>query len=66
MAQSAGTSCAAGILQEDLPKPSPAVRTQVFGHQALVETRTDTVFLSEFPQDWKVIAAGCTPQGDKP
>ena len=66
VARSAAASCATAVLQEDLPTSATAVRTQVFGHQAFVVTATDTVFLSDFPQGWKVIAAGCRPQGEKP
>ena len=27
---------------------------------------TDTVFLAVFPGGWRVVAAGCTPHGDRP
>ena len=26
----------------------------------------DTVFLATFPGGWRVVAAGCTPRGDRP
>ena len=66
VAQDAGTSCAAAVLRDGLPRPARIVRAQVFGHQAYVVTADDSVFLSQFPQGWKVIAAGCTPRGEKP
>jgi hypothetical protein len=65
-ADSAGTSCAQAVLNEDLPAPSPVTDARIYGHQAWVRTGTDTVFLSEFPDGWRIIGAGCTPQGAKP
>jgi hypothetical protein len=66
IAESAGTACAKAVLQEDLPAPAPIRSVQRFGKQALVVTATDTLFLSEFPTGWKIIGAGCTPQGERP
>ena len=64
--QDAGDSCAKAILDEDLPQPSPVSDTAVFGQWAQVRLADDTVFLAVFPGGWRVVAAGCTPQGDKP
>ena len=66
LSESAKTSCAQALLTEDLPAPSPVRRAQRYGHQVLVTTGTDTLFLSEFPDGWKIIAAGCVPHTDKP
>jgi hypothetical protein len=66
VAESAGTPCPVALLQEDLPAPSPARRVERYGQQAFVTTGSDTMFLAAFPDGWKVIAAGCRPQGDKP
>jgi hypothetical protein len=66
LVENQGSDCAQAVLQEQLPHPAPVVRHQIFGRQALVVTRTDTMFLSQFPSGWKVIAAGCQPDGDKP
>ena len=64
--QSAGSSCPAAILDEDLPKPGAVTGTQVYGQWAQVRLSTDTVFLGLFPGGWRVVAAGCRPEADKP
>src|SRR4051812_25118574 len=56
--QSAGSSCARAILEEDLPKPGAVTATQAYGQWAQVRLRTDTVFLGMFPGGWRVVAAG--------
>jgi hypothetical protein len=66
VAESAGAPCPTAVLAAHLPAPAPVLRAEIYGHQAWVTTRTDTVFLSEFPDGWKVIGAGCQVQGDKP
>jgi hypothetical protein len=66
IADSTGMPCPAAILREDVPAPSQVRDAQRYGHQAWVITGTDTVFLSEFPDGWKVIAAGCQARPDKP
>jgi len=66
LADSAGVPCPAAVLTQDLPTPSAVRDAQRFGHQALVTTSTDTVFLSEFPDGWKIIGAGCRVRGDRP
>jgi hypothetical protein len=66
IAESSKTACSEAVLREDLPAAAPVRSVQRFGRQALVITRTDTVFLSEFPTGWKIIGAGCTPPGDLP
>ncbi len=58
--QSAQQPCPRAVLGEDLP-PAGGVRTsRVFGTQGQVMLTGDTVFLAEFPDGWKVVAAGCT------
>jgi hypothetical protein len=66
VAQSAKKPCAQGILDEDLPSAGQPTATQVWGRAAQVELAGDTLFLSRFPTGWKVTAAGCTRQADKP
>jgi hypothetical protein len=56
-------SCANAVAEEPPPGAAPVVRSERYGQQALVVTADDTIFLSRFPGGWKVIAAGCTPQG---
>ncbi|MGX6603051.1 hypothetical protein ACWKSP_13060 [Micromonosporaceae bacterium Da 78-11] len=58
--------CATAILDEDLPRPGTIEQTSVYGQWAQVKLTDDTVFLAVFPGGWRVVAAGCTPQGDKP
>jgi hypothetical protein len=64
--QSAGTSCAQAILDEDLPEPGPVRASEVYGQWAQVRLDGDTVFLAVFPDGWRVVAAGCTPRPERP
>jgi hypothetical protein len=64
--QSADASCAEAILGEDLPKPGTVRQIAVYGQWAEVVFDDDTVFLAAFPGGWRVVAAGCTPQGERP
>jgi hypothetical protein len=64
--QSAGQACPQAILDEDLPDPGVVTAAAVWGQQAQVRTSTDTLFLAVFPGGWRVVAAGCTPRGDRP
>lgn len=64
--RSADRPCAEAVLDEDLPGPSEVLRTDVYGQWAQVRSRSDTVFLAMFPGGWRVVAAGCTPRGERP
>ncbi|MFC3382520.1 hypothetical protein [Couchioplanes azureus] len=64
--ESAGESCAAAILDEDLPSPGTVTGTDVYGQWAQVRLTDDTVFLAAFPGGWRVVAAGCTPRDQRP
>ncbi len=64
--RSSGTDCASAILDEQLPSVKTRSKATVFGDQAQVKFGSETVFLAEFPDGWKVVAAGCTPNGDLP
>jgi hypothetical protein len=64
--QSAGQPCPQAVLDEDLPKPGAVAGTEVYGQWAQVRLAGDTVFLGAFTDGWRVVAAGCTAQGDKP
>lgn len=58
--------CGSALRGQDLAVGGEVRGTQVYGRQALLRLRTDTLFLSQFKDGWKVVTAGCTPQGDKP
>jgi len=66
--KSAGSTCARAIGDEDLPQPGETVvtRTEVYGQEAMVVMKGDTVFLARFPEGWKITAAGCEPQPGQP
>ena len=38
----------------------------VWGDRAQVRTDADVLFLVELAEGWKVVAAGCRPQGEQP
>jgi hypothetical protein len=64
--QSGGKPCAEAILDEDLPKPGTVTASHVYGHWAQVSLSDDTIFVAVFPGGWRVVAAGCSPRGDRP
>jgi hypothetical protein len=65
--QSSGRPCAAAIVEEELPDPGAAGRSASFGTMAKVDFAADTMFVTEFSDGWKVMAAGCSPApGDRP
>jgi hypothetical protein len=64
--QSAEKPCAQAILDEDLPPPGRVRQSRVYGQWAQVRLTGDTVFLAVFPGGWRVMAAGCTPRGERP
>ncbi|OJF14319.1 hypothetical protein [Couchioplanes caeruleus] len=64
--EAAGQSCDRAILDEDLPSAGAVTGTDVYGQWAQVRLTGDTMFLAVFPGGWRVVAAGCTPRGDRP
>lgn len=64
--QSTAGSCEQGMRQERVPAGGRVVHVDVYGRQARAVLTEDTLFLSLFPDGWKVMAAGCTPQPDQP
>lgn len=64
--QSAGSRCEEGMRGERLPEGGRIVRVDVHGRQARAVLAQDTVFLSQFPTGWKVVAAGCTERPGRP
>jgi hypothetical protein len=61
LVQAAGQPCAPAILEEGLQAPGPVEGSSSFGTMAEVSYAADTMFLTEFPGGWKVMAAGCAP-----
>lgn len=68
--QSAGRPCPDAIAGEDLPDPGPVGRVQVYGRHAQIAIAAPdgngTLFLAMFPGGWRVVDAGCRPQGERP
>lgn len=65
MGASQGESCEASLTAQALPSGAVG-EVQVWGDRAQVRTDADVLFLVELEEGWKVVAAGCTPQGDLP
>ncbi len=49
-----------------LPDSGRVVEVKVYGTRRMVRYDEDVVFLGEFPDGWKVTAAGCSPQAGAP
>jgi hypothetical protein len=64
--QSDQKDCAEAILDQNLPRPGAVTGEDVYGQWARVRLSDDTVFLAMFAGGWRVVAAGCTPRGDRP
>jgi hypothetical protein len=64
--RSAGTRCDGAIEDEQIPEVGEVVRSAAYGHNAQVVFDGDTVFLSIFDGEWRVVAAGCTARGEQP
>jgi hypothetical protein len=64
--QAAGKPCRVAIAEEDLAPADAFEDIAVFGTMAQARFAGDTVFLTRFPQGWKVLAAGCSPVPGEP
>lgn len=58
--------CPQRLPQQDLPGAAVVRHVEVYGKDAIVQLDQDTVFLARFDEGWRVTAAGCTPDGDRP
>jgi hypothetical protein len=59
--QSAGKPCRDALPGESLPAAGAVRDVATFGTMAQVRFAEDTLFLAEFRDGWKVVAAGCSP-----
>lgn len=48
------------------PRGGQVQHTEVWGEEAQVRLTGDTLFLSRTGSGWKVVAAGCSPNGELP
>jgi hypothetical protein len=64
--ESAQKECPAALSEEALPDGGTVQRAEVYGRQAMIILQRDTLFLSQFPAGWRVVAAGCVPESDRP
>ncbi|RZU53669.1 hypothetical protein EV385_5602 [Krasilnikovia cinnamomea] len=64
--ESAGVSCPEAIIDAGLTPLGAVHSVAVYGQWARVVTDHDTVFLAAFGSGWKVVAAGCRSQGERP
>jgi hypothetical protein len=64
--RSAGLSCPQALGEEDLPAPGAVEGTATYGTMSQVRFSSDTLFLTRFPDGWRVMAAGCSPQPGQP
>lgn len=63
--QDEGKACREALGAQELPTAGAVRTTEVYGRQAMLRLVGDTMFLSRFDGGWKVVAAGCTPQGEQ-
>jgi hypothetical protein len=59
-------ACTDGIRGQDLPAGGPVRDVEVYGRQARAVLASDTLFLSQFSDGWKIVAAGCRPRPGQP
>ncbi|KIF01341.1 hypothetical protein PL81_36115 [Streptomyces sp. RSD-27] len=64
--QDEGKACTKALGRKELPKAGGVRTTEVYGRQAMLRLDGDTLFLSQFDAGWRVVAAGCSPQGERP
>ncbi|MFJ8074301.1 hypothetical protein ACIQ7Q_10275 [Streptomyces sp. NPDC096176] len=63
---SAESACPRALADAGLPDGGPTRRVDVYGGEARVVLGGYTLFLSTFPDGWKITAAGCEPRTGRP
>jgi hypothetical protein len=66
LSESQGSSCESAVMAAGIPDSGRVVEVKVYGTSMLVRYDEDVVFLGEFPDGWKVTAAGCSPHAGAP
>lgn len=64
--QQSGDSCEVAVLEAGLSPDGRVEKVSVYDTSGQVRYDDDVVFLADFPEGWKVTAAGCVPQPDAP
>ena len=64
--QESGDSCEVAVLEAGLSPDGKVEKVSVYDTSGQVRYDDDVVFLSEFPDGWKVIGAGCEKQAAAP
>ena len=65
-AATGGETCEQAVGDLDLPGGGSVGHVELWSDEAQVRAGTDTLFLVRLGDGWRVNAAGCTPQGDRP
>ncbi|MFJ9026468.1 hypothetical protein ACIRPU_41940 [Streptomyces sp. NPDC102259] len=63
---SAKKACTAAMTAQEIPAGGPVRGVDIHGRQARAVLASDTLFLSQFPDGWKIVAAGCKPRPGRP
>lgn len=64
--QESGDSCEVAVLDAGLPPDGRVEKVSVYDTSGQVRYDDDVLFLSEFPDGWKIIGAGCERRADEP
>jgi hypothetical protein len=64
--QSSSGPCEKSLPDQHLPAAARVRSVEVYGKDAMVRLDRDVMFLALFPGGWRVTAAGCQAQGDRP